>query len=394
VPTGGTAGQVLSKINSTDYNTQWQTPTSATPGYTTTAASATTISLTNTSTYFQIITGSVSQNINLPDTTTMTLGQGFKIYNNGSSSVAIRTSAGTSIVTIYPAMATEVICVLTSGTTAASWSIRHSGGNLTGTAVTGSGPSMVFNSNPGFSSATVSGVLTHQALNTSQTTTAITGTAISFGTTSNYQQRYTGSVATTITMNQFHSAGQRYELTNASTADITVNAYGGTLITVIKPGQAAVIAVNTTNTTVNTGFNVTPINRASTDVQRYSGGGSATDVTGVGTSYSDVTSHTVSITPAYVGQKWLINWVGSCVTNTATTQYIIYQIFVDGGNLFYVRTTNPGSGINNSTAVSGSDVYTAVGTTAVSVTVGVRMQSTTGVTVSTYYGRLSAVPLP
>lgn len=26
MPTGGTAGQVLSKVNGTDYNTQWSTP--------------------------------------------------------------------------------------------------------------------------------------------------------------------------------------------------------------------------------------------------------------------------------------------------------------------------------------------------------------------------------
>jgi len=32
VPTGGTTGQVLSKINATDYNTQWTTPGAATWG--------------------------------------------------------------------------------------------------------------------------------------------------------------------------------------------------------------------------------------------------------------------------------------------------------------------------------------------------------------------------
>ena len=30
VPTGGTAGQVLAKIDSTNYNTQWVTPPSST----------------------------------------------------------------------------------------------------------------------------------------------------------------------------------------------------------------------------------------------------------------------------------------------------------------------------------------------------------------------------
>lgn len=134
--------------------------------------------------------------------------------------------------------------------------------------------------------------------------------------------------------------------------------------------------------------------RSGMTAQRYSGGGSVVNTTGVGTGYTDVAGHTVTITPNYVGQRWLITYTAASYTNTNTDQYIIYQIFVDGGNLFYTRTVNIESGINYSTNVSGMDVYTSVGTTSVDVTVGVRMQTTTNVTVSTAYGRLNAVPLP
>ena len=127
--------------------------------------------------------------------------------------------------------------------------------------------------------------------------------------------------------------------------------------------------------------------------QRYNGGGGVVNTTGVGTGYSDIAGHTVTFTPNYVGQKWLITYTAGSYTNTNTDQYIIYQVFVDGGNLFFTRTVNIESGINYSTNVSGMDVYTSVGTTAVDVTVGVRMQTTTNVTVSTTYGRLNAVPL-
>jgi hypothetical protein len=133
--------------------------------------------------------------------------------------------------------------------------------------------------------------------------------------------------------------------------------------------------------------------RSGMTAQRYNGGGSVVDTTGVGTGYSDISGHTVTFTPAYVGQRWLILYTASCVTNTNTDQYMIYQVFVDGANLFYVRTVNIESGINYSTNVSGSDIYTSVGTTAVVCKVGVRTQTTTNVTVSTYYGRLNAVPL-
>jgi hypothetical protein len=133
--------------------------------------------------------------------------------------------------------------------------------------------------------------------------------------------------------------------------------------------------------------------RSGMTAQRYSNGGSVVDTTGVGTGYSDISGHTVTFTPNYVGQRWLITYNAACVTNTNTDQYMIYQVFVDGANLFYVRTVNIESGINYSTNVSGMDVYTSVGTSAVVCKVGVRTQTTTNVTVSTYYGRLNAVPL-
>jgi len=134
--------------------------------------------------------------------------------------------------------------------------------------------------------------------------------------------------------------------------------------------------------------------RGGTASERYDGGGGVVNTTGVGTGYSDISGHTVTFTPAYVGQRWLISYVAACVTNTNTDQYVIYQVFIDGSNLFYVRTVNIESGINYSTNVSGSDIYTAGGTSPVVCKVGVRMQSSTGITVSTYYGRLNAVALP
>jgi len=127
--------------------------------------------------------------------------------------------------------------------------------------------------------------------------------------------------------------------------------------------------------------------------QRYNNGGGVTNTTGVGTDYVDISGHTVTFTPNYVGQRWLITFTGASYTNTNTDQYIIYQVYVDGANLFYTRTVNIESGINYSTNVSGMDVYTSVGTSAVVCKVGVRMQTTTNVTVSTTYARLNAVPL-
>lgn len=127
--------------------------------------------------------------------------------------------------------------------------------------------------------------------------------------------------------------------------------------------------------------------------KRYTNSGQVTTTTGVGTGYSDVSGHTVTITPAYVGQKWLISYTAAVSTNTNTDQFIIYQIFVDDAAFFFLRTYNLESGTNYTNNIGGSDVYTAVDTTPVVCKVGVRMGTSTGITVSTYYARLNAVPL-
>jgi hypothetical protein len=168
-----------------------------------------------------------------------------------------------------------------------------------------------------------------------------------------------------------------FRLNSSGAIEIVNNAYTANIFTIDNDGDLTVPGY------IRSGMNP----------QRYNGGGGVTQTTGVGTGYSDIAGYAVTFTPGYAGQRWLITYTAASYTNTNTDQYIIYQIFVDGGNLFFTRTVNIESGINYSTNVSGMDVYTSVGTTAVEVTVGVRMQSSTGVTVSTAYPRLNAVPL-
>ena len=92
-------------------------------GYTTTTSSATAIVLTATSNYQQYITGSTAQTITLPVASTMTLGQSFKIVNNNTAgSLTINSSGGNLVLTVPIGFNAEVLCILASGTTAASWS--------------------------------------------------------------------------------------------------------------------------------------------------------------------------------------------------------------------------------------------------------------------------------
>jgi hypothetical protein len=222
---------------------------------------------------------------------------------------------------------------------------------------------------------------------TERATVATTGLDVTSGTLSQ------GGTAVSL-------SGHTHSTSNITSGNFAATVSGGTGVTVTggtgnasTPSIAIGQEVATSSSPTFTNLTTTGYIKSGMTAQRYNGGGSAVNTTGVGTDYVDISGHTVTFTPNYVGQRWLITYTASSHTNNNTDQYVIYQVFVDGGNLFFTRTVNIESGINYTTNVSGMDVYTSVGTTAVICKAGVRMQSSTGVTVSTYYGRLNAVPL-
>lgn len=114
-------------------------------GYTTTATAAATTTLTVGSTELQFFTGSTTQTVVMPVTSTLTLGHTFKIVNNSSGALTINSSGGNNILTAGANTVAEVTCILTSGTTAASWYYslldQNEGGGVTsvgsGTGLTG-----------------------------------------------------------------------------------------------------------------------------------------------------------------------------------------------------------------------------------------------------------------
>ena len=103
-------------------------------GYTATATAAGTTVLTNTSTQYQLFTGVTTQTITLPVTSTLTTGWSFHIVNNSTGNLTLNSSGGNLVATIIPGTTVMVTCILTSGTTAASWEFGYTDfGTLTGT---------------------------------------------------------------------------------------------------------------------------------------------------------------------------------------------------------------------------------------------------------------------
>jgi hypothetical protein len=94
-------------------------------GYATTATAAGTTTLTVGSAQQQYFTGVTTQTVVLPVTSTLVLGQSYTIVNNSTGIVTVQSSGANTIVAMAPSSQLVVTVILTSGTTAASWSTQY-----------------------------------------------------------------------------------------------------------------------------------------------------------------------------------------------------------------------------------------------------------------------------
>jgi hypothetical protein len=93
-------------------------------GYAATATAAGTTTLTAGSQRLQYFTGTTTQTVTLPVTSTLTLGHSFEIKNDSTGIVTVNSSGGNGVISIPGGGRAIVTCILTSGTTAASWSFE------------------------------------------------------------------------------------------------------------------------------------------------------------------------------------------------------------------------------------------------------------------------------
>jgi hypothetical protein len=88
-------------------------------------SAAGTTTLTIASPYNILITGTTTQTIVMPVTSTLAQGHPFKVINNSSASVTLNSSGGNLILTMAANTTAFLTCVLNSGTTAASWNASY-----------------------------------------------------------------------------------------------------------------------------------------------------------------------------------------------------------------------------------------------------------------------------
>lgn len=114
-------------------------------GFTSTATAAGTTTLTNTSSYYQQFTGSTTQTVQLPVTSTLQTGWTFHIVNNSTGNVSVVSSGSNAVITVVPGTTAMCTCIGTSLTTAADWEsglTDFSTATGTGAVVLGTAPSV------------------------------------------------------------------------------------------------------------------------------------------------------------------------------------------------------------------------------------------------------------
>lgn len=241
------SGKTLKINNVTLLDTNAPKSMATLMGYTSTATSGTTYVLTNTSSYYQVFTGSTAQTITLPVTSTLITGWTFHIVNNNSAgNLTINSSGGNLVLTVVPGTTAMVTCIGTTLTTAADWEA----GLTDFSTSTGSG-SVVLNTSPSFSTA----------IDFSTSTFAI-GASSTAGVTHNYSTNATASGSTKAI--NFGTGGLSGSTTtinigsSASTTTVTLNA--STLT-----GNTTPMAIfNTSQTTVNAFGAATTLNFGAT----------------------------------------------------------------------------------------------------------------------------------
>jgi hypothetical protein len=168
----GANGTVLGANSATATGLEWITPVTAsstttftnktltTPvinnirwGYTTTATAGGTTTLTNSSNYIQIFTGTLNQTVVMPVTSTLAAGQSWEIENNSTGTLTVNSSGGNLIVSIIAGSSYSITCIGTTLTTAADWNSDWNGAS----SITGTGAN-VLGTSPTLTTPTVTGL--------------------------------------------------------------------------------------------------------------------------------------------------------------------------------------------------------------------------------------------
>ena len=145
-------------------------------GYTTTATAAGTTTLTVASNYRQFFTGTSTQTIVLPVTSTLVTGIAYEIENNSTGTLTVNSSGGNLVGTIPAGVCAHAVCIGTTLTTAADWDWDY----ISTTTITGTGAN-VLGTSPTIATPTITGDATISGLTVGKGAGAVaTNTALGY----------------------------------------------------------------------------------------------------------------------------------------------------------------------------------------------------------------------
>jgi hypothetical protein len=231
--------------------------------YATTATAAATTTLTVGSAFQQFFTGSTTQTVLMPVTSTLVLGQAYYIVNNSSGAVTVQSSGGNNIQVMAANTTLLVTCILTSGTTAASWYADY---NFQ-TALTL--PLSIANGGTGVGSVTTSPTasawaawdansnLSANNFNPAYATTATAAATTTLVVGSAYYQFFTGTTTQTVLMpvTSTLTQGQSFYIVNNSTGVVTVQSSGANNIIAMAANTTALLTCISTSGTTAASWN-------------------------------------------------------------------------------------------------------------------------------------------
>jgi hypothetical protein len=198
----------------------------------------------------------------------------------------------------------------------------------------------------------------------------------------------------------YAATSHNHSTTNITSGNFVASVQGGTGVTSsVQSGNNAATTISigqAVGTTNNVTFNNVTASGYLTSGNPYDAGNSnsSVSVSSVGITPLNTTID-VTVTPSFVGQKFLVAYHGSSTTNTSTVQYLIHSITdTSGSSLVQFRNFSNGSGVTFTNGFFGQAVWVADSTSAKTFQGRVRMQSSTGVTVTIYSYGMFFIPFP
>lgn len=260
-------------------------------GYTTTATSSGTTTLTADSTRLQFFTGSQAHTVVLPVVSTLSRGHQYEIHNNSTGALTVNSSGGNLLIVVPPRTTVTVTSILTTGTNAASWDADF-------TEVS------------------------------SYATTATAGATTTLTVSSAQRQFFTGTQSQTVVLPAVNTLnlGQFYIIHNNSLGALTINSSGGNLVYTLPGRQTATLTAIATTGTDASVWDIDTYKSTAYETTVTSGGSTTLNVSSPTSQFfTGSSNHTVILPVAStltVGDNWTIH-------NDATGNLIVQT---SGGN--------------------------------------------------------------